>query len=96
MQFLVTAYDGKDAAAPARRAKARPAHIEGAKALKEKGHILIGGAILDEAGAMIGSSMVLEFDTRDALDAWLNQDPYITGNVWQDVTVLPFKVAVKS
>ncbi len=95
MQFLITAYDGTDDQAQERRAAARPAHIEGAQSLKENGNVLIGGAILDDAGNMIGSSLVVEFESRDELDAWLNNDPYITGNVWQDVTVIPFRTAVK-
>ncbi len=96
MQFLVTAYDGTDEEAPTRRAAARPAHIEGAQVLKNNGHILIGGAILDDDGNMIGSSLVVEFDDRDALDDWLNNDPYVTEGVWQDITILPFRTAVKS
>lgn len=96
MQFLVTAYDGTDEQAQARRTAARPAHIEGAQTLKDNGNLLIGGAILNEAGQMIGSSLIVEFEDRPALDEWLNNDPYITGDVWQDVTVLPFRVALKS
>lgn len=96
MQFLITAYDGKDDQAQERRAAARPAHIEGAQHLKENGNVLIGGAILDDDGNMIGSSLVVEFESREELDAWLDNDPYITGNVWQDVTVVPFRTAVKS
>lgn len=96
MQFLVTAYDGTDEQAQSRRAAARPAHIEGAQILKDNGKLLIGGAILDEAGQMIGSSLIVEFEDRSALDEWLTNDPYTTGGVWQDVTVLPFRVAMKS
>lgn len=96
MQFLVTAYDGTDEEAPARRAAARPAHIDGAQTLKANGNVLIGGAILDDAGNMIGSSLVVEFVDRAALDDWLNSDPYVTEGVWQDITVLPFRTAVKA
>lgn len=96
MQFLVTAYDGKDKQAQERRAAARPDHIEGAKALQEAGHILIGGAILDEEGNMVGSSMVVEFENQEELEKWVNNDPYVTGNVWQEIYVSPFRVAVKS
>lgn len=96
MQFLITAYDGKDEEAASRRAAARPAHLDGAKELLEAGHILIGGAILDDEGNMIGSSLIVEFEDRDALDQWLNNDPYITGDVWQQVTVQPFRAAVRS
>ena len=95
MQFLITAYDGKDEDAQARRSAARQAHIEGAKDLLAGGQVLIGGAILNDADEMIGSSLVVEFENRKALDHWLNNDPYVTGNVWQDITVQPFRTAVK-
>ena len=94
MQFMVTAYDGKDAEAPDRRKAVRPAHLDGIKELKATGNIIAGGAILDEDGQMIGSTLYVEFDSREALDEWLNQDPYVTGGVWKDITVVPIRLAV--
>lgn len=95
MQFVVTAYDGKDEGAQDRRLSVREAHIEGAKQLKEQGHLIAGGAILDEADRMIGSTMYVEFDSKGELDHWLASDPYVKGNVWQDISVLPIRLAVK-
>ncbi len=94
MQFLVTAYDGTDPEAPARRQAVREAHLVGARRLTEQGHMLMGGAILDDAGAMIGSCCVVDFPDRAALDAWLQSDPYVTGGVWQKIEVAPFRTAV--
>jgi uncharacterized protein YciI len=95
MQFLVTAYDGKDDGALDRRMSVREAHINGANQLKEAGHLIAGGAILDEAEQMIGSTMFVEFDSKAELDQWLASDPYVTGNGWQDISVLPIRLAVK-
>ena len=95
MQFLLTAYDGKDDGALDRRMSVREAHINGANQLKEAGHLIAGGAILDEAEQMIGSTMFVEFDSKAELDQWLASDPYMTGNVWQDISVLPIRLAVK-
>tara|TARA_B110000238_G_C15849840_1_gene320526 strand:- start:178 stop:465 length:288 start_codon:yes stop_codon:yes gene_type:complete len=95
MQFLLTAYDGKDDGALNRRMSVREAHINGANQLKEAGHLIAGGAILDEAEQMIGSTMFVEFDSKAELDQWLASDPYMTGNVWQDISVLPIRLAVK-
>ncbi len=95
MQFLVTAYDGNDAEAPQRRAAARPAHLEEAARYKEAGNIIIGGAILDEQEQMIGSTLCVEFESREALDQWLQNDPYVTQGVWQDIVVLPIRLAIK-
>lgn len=93
-QFLVIAYDGTDPEAPARRAVARPAHLDGVRPMVESGRMLIGGAILGDDGAMAGSATIVEFPDRAALDAWLAADPYVTGGVWQEIEVRPFRVAV--
>ena len=95
MQFMVTAYDGKDDGALARRMSVREEHIDGATQLKEAGHLIVGGAILDEAEQMIGSTMLVEFDSKAELDKWLASDPYVTGNVWQDISVLTIRLAFK-
>jgi uncharacterized protein YciI len=94
MQYVVIAHDGTDAGAQGRRAAARPAHIEGAKRMKEAGTLLTGGAILDDDGTMIGSVMVVDFATREDLDIWLAGDPYVTGNAWERIEVKPFRVAI--
>jgi uncharacterized protein YciI len=94
MQFVVTAWDGTDADAPARRLEVRPSHLEGIRPLVQRGNILVGGAILDDAGTMIGSVLLTDFDTREDLDAWLSHDPYVTGGVWVTIDVRPYRVAV--
>ncbi len=93
MQYLVIAHDGTDAEAPARRQAARPEHIEGVKALKESGAMILGGAMLDDDGQMTGSACVVEFETRAELDAWLENDPYVTGKVWHRIEVTPVRRA---
>jgi uncharacterized protein len=95
-QWLVTARDGADAGAPARRAAVRPRHLENIAPMVADGRVVHGGAILNAAGAMVGSMMVVEFADRAALDAWLQAEPYITGGVWREVRVEPFRTAVRS
>ena len=94
MQFLVVARDGADEAAPGRRLAAREAHLKGARAMVRSGAMIHGGALLDGGGAMIGSACIVEFEDRAALDAWLNSDPYVTGDVWRDIEITPFRRAV--
>jgi len=71
----------------------RPDHFTGARELKANNNFIIGGAILDENGKMIGSMMVVQFETEDDLALWMQREPYINGNVWQSIEVKPFKVA---
>jgi uncharacterized protein YciI len=87
MQFVVTAMDYTDADALDRRMAQRELHLAGVKRLVENGHFISGGAILDEAGKMVGSTLHLEFPDRATLDAVLQSDPYVAGKVWEHIEV---------
>lgn len=93
MQFLITAYDGKDDKALDRRLAARDSHLARGKTFSDLGKILNGGAIISDAGAMIGSALLVEFDSREEVDQWLEEDPYVAGNVWNEITVVQVKLA---
>lgn len=92
MQFLVLAYDAKDEGAAQRRMEAREEHLACIAVYKEMGHIKMGAAILDD-GKMVGSCIIADFETREALDKWLAGDPYMHHNVWQDVYIQDCKIA---
>lgn len=92
MQFLVLAYDGKDEQALERRMAARQAHIDGIQTMIEEGSFIHGGAILNDQGEMIGSTLYLEFESPEKLDEWLATDPYVTGNVWQHIEIKPIRL----
>jgi len=91
MQFLLTAYDGKDSEALERRMAVREKHLEKVKILKERGELLFGGAILNDEGNMIGSAVVYEFPDRNALDKMLLDEPYCTNDVWKEINIQPFR-----
>lgn len=94
MLFLVIAKDGTDPDAPARRTSVREAHLEGARALAADGTLQLGGALLDEAGGMIGSALIVEAEDAAAVQALLEADVYHRGGVWRSYEVHPFKRAV--
>ena len=94
MQFLLLAYDGSDKDAKARRAAVRPAHFAGIKPMVERGELRAAGAILDDAGEMVGSVVFAEFPSRAELDAWLAREPYVSEGVWKQIEVNPFRLAV--
>ena len=83
MQFLVKAYDGEGMLE--KRMEVRPRHLESMKALGA--HIICAGGLLDDAGKMKGSALVVDFPDRDALNAYLEQEPYVTEGVWQKIEV---------
>lgn len=92
VEYLVTALDGTDAAAPERRLAVREEHLAGAQKLAERGELLSGGAILDDDGRMIGSSLHVAFADEAAFRAWYDTEPYILGGVWQDISIRPMKI----
>jgi hypothetical protein len=92
MQFLVIAYDGTDDKAMERRMAAREAHLAGIVKMKDEGKAIYGVAILNEREQMIGSAMVVDFPTRADVDAWLKSEPYVVGDVWRKIEVLPARV----
>jgi uncharacterized protein len=92
MQFLVLGYDSKDDKALERRLANREQHLAYCDQLKARGNLLFGMAILDDAERMIGSAVVLEYPSRADVDAYLAAEPYVTGKVWDDITVQPCKV----
>ena len=94
MQFLVLAYDKQDEQAVERRLSVREEHLAAAHQTVEAGTMLIGGAILDDAGQMIGSMTVLSLQNRAALDAWLKNVPYMRHGIWDRVEVHPYHTAV--
>jgi len=93
-QWVVIARDGRDAEALERRMKARPAHFERLPAMMARGELHAGGAMLGDDGKMCGSVAIVEFPDRAALDAWLAGEPYVTGDVWRDIEIVPFHTAV--
>jgi uncharacterized protein len=96
MQFLVIARDGTDEDAVERRLEVRPSHLEQIAPLVDSGNVLVGGAMLSGSGDMIGSMLLVDFPDRAAVDAWIERDPYVTGGVWKEIEVQPFRVTTGS
>src|SRR5215472_2341548 len=87
MQFLVIGLDGKDEGAVNRRLGARPDHIQLGNDLLKTGNFWYGAALTDENGTMIGSMLLMDFESREALDQWLADEPYVTKGVWKEIQV---------
>lgn len=90
MQFIITARDGKNMLE--KRMAVRPRHLEGMAKLGR--HIVCAGGLLDDAGKMAGSVLVVDFADRAALDAYLENEPYVTEQVWENIEVQPLNVVL--
>ena len=90
MQFIIKAYDG--AGMLEKRMEVRPRHLEGMARLG--GHVICAGGLLDDAGKMKGSVLVMDFANRGELDAYLASEPYVQEHVWEKITVERMNVVI--
>ncbi len=92
-EFIIIAFDYTDEDAINRRLTVRPAHFDKVTELKKSSNFIIGAAILDANGKMIGSNMIVRFENEAVLQDYLKSEPYVTGNVWEKINTYPTKVA---
>ena len=90
MQFITTAYDGADMLE--KRLAVRARHLENMG--KVNGKVICAGGLLDSEGNMKGSALIMEFEDRAGLDAYLASEPYIAEHVWEKVTVETMNVVI--
>ena len=83
MQFVITAYDG--AGMLDKRMEVRPLHLEGMERLKS--HLISAGGLLDVEGKLKGSVLIMEFQSREEVEAYLASEIYVTDRVWEKITV---------
>lgn len=88
-QYLLVAKDHPNQLE--RRMKVREKHIELGNRLVTEGKLIYGGAIIGDDGEMRGSMFVCNFENRKKLDDWLEIEPYITGDVWQNIEITEFR-----
>ena len=90
MQFVIKAYDGADMLE--KRMAVRQRHLE--NMAKVDGKVICAGGLMDREGKMKGSLLVVEFESREQLDAYLKSEPYILEGVWQKIDVDPMNVVI--
>ncbi|MEE2565283.1 YciI family protein [Hyphobacterium marinum] len=87
MLFAVHALDRPNCLAL--RAQHREAHIA---FLTDAGDRLkFAGPLLDDAGGMCGSLLILEAENRATLARWLEDDPYSAAGLFERVTIRAVK-----
>jgi len=92
-QFLILADDYRDPDTLSRRLSVREEHLKRVRKEKAEGRFIIGGAKLNEQGNMHGSMLIVQLENEEAVKQWINEDPYVIGRVWENIEILPFKVA---
>jgi uncharacterized protein YciI len=79
-----------------KRMTARPDHVARLKALCDEGRLLVAGPhpavdSPDPGGAgFTGSLLIVDFPSLDEVQAWADDDPYVTAGVIRKFSVKPF------
>lgn len=92
MYFIINAYDYKDPDSLERRMGARQEHMKNIELMKARGQVIMAAAMLDDEDNMCGSTMVLNMDSRLAIDAYLEGEAYVQGKVWETIEIIPCKI----
>ena len=69
----------------------RPLHFEGMDRMKE--HLVCAGGLLDDAGNLKGSLLVMDFQNRQELDEYLAHEIYVVEHVWEQISIDQMNVA---
>jgi uncharacterized protein YciI len=69
----------------------RDAHLD---YLRETGVVVQAGPLLDAAGEMAGSLVVIDVPDRAAAEAWVAADPYGRAGLFERVAIRPWKRVV--
>lgn len=95
MWYAITGTDVPDSLAA--RINSRPAHVARLQALQAQGRLLLAGPFpavdAEDPGTAgyTGSLIVAEFASLIEAQTWANADPYVSGGVYRDVAVRPFR-----
>ena len=87
MLYTVIRHDKPNSVAV--RQASRPRHLEYLR--KVAGHIVYGGAFLDDAGQQIGSILVIDVADRLAAEQFASADPFVEAGLFEATHILAFR-----
>ncbi|HEX5380677.1 YciI family protein [Acinetobacter tibetensis] len=93
--FVVTCTD-QDGTVEKRLA-VRPQHLARLEQLDAEGRLIVAGAMPKDPSnpqaGFYGSTIIVDFDSREALDVWLQDEPFLKEGVYAQIEVKPFNKA---
>ena len=92
MLYVVIAHDSTAPGTFERLMEIRPEHMAQGQKMMDDESFIFGGAILDGSGKMAGGVLIVDFESSDQVDQWLESEPYVVNKVWERLEVHPFLV----
>ena len=94
--FLITCTDNEGTVE--KRLATRPQHLARLEKLDSEGRVIIAGAMPKDRenpqAGFYGSTMILDFESREALDEWLQDEPFLKEGIYGQIDVKPFNKAL--
>lgn len=95
MYYVIFATDNENVLET--RLNVRPAHLARLQALKDEGRLLVAGPnpksdADPKTTGFAGSTVIAQFESLEAAQAWANDDPYFAAGVYKSVEVRPYVV----
>ncbi|EEY91831.1 hypothetical protein HMPREF0026_02568 [Acinetobacter junii SH205] len=80
-----------------KRLATRPQHLKRLQKLDDEGRLIAAGAHPKDPNnpqaGFLGSTIIVEFDSREALDAWIQDEPFLKEGIYADIEVKLFNKA---
>ena len=80
-----------------KRLATRPQHLQRLQQLNDEGRLIVAGAMPKDPNnpqaVFYGSTLIVDFETREALDLWLKDEPFLKEGVYAHIDVKPFNKA---
>ena len=93
--FVLTCTDHEDSLE--KRLAIRPQHVERLQQLDDAGRLIAAGAHPkdpnDPQAGFLGSTIIVEFDNRESLDEWIQEEPFLKEGIYAKIEVKPFNKA---
>ena len=94
--FVVTCTDQEGTIE--KRLATRPQHLARLEKLAEEGRVIVAGAMPKDRNnpqaGFYGSTLILDFESREALDEWLADEPFLKEGIYASIDVKPFNKAL--
>jgi uncharacterized protein len=80
-----------------KRLATRPQHLARLEQLNAEGRLIVAGAMPKDPSnpqaGFYGSTIIVDFDSREALDAWIQDEPFLKEGIYESIDVKPFNKA---
>lgn len=81
-----------------KRLAVRPQHLARLEQLDAEGRLIVAGAMPKDRenpqAGFYGSTLILDFDCREDLDTWLEDEPFIKEGIYAHVDIKAFNKAL--